>query len=197
MKKKIFLAAIFCFFSACGQKNEISERQIFAEIPAGSRNIRENIPPTKTAKIISARGFFVGEKTFLTVAHFLPRGAKIKHFSEISRDDKNDLLLLKSEKSGKKLFLAAKNPKIGAEIFECETPKSRGKIIKKTATVAENIFGETQFLKNVFFARGKFQIGESGKPLCDAKKRVVGILVAVKNGGGFLIGAEKIAKFLN
>ncbi len=196
--KIVAIATIF-LFSACTvlEKCQSPEREITAKIPTGSRNLIQDLPPTSEEKIISAWGFFVGKNEFLTVSHFLPKGAIIQNFTEKQRDSEQDLLLLGSSACGEIPDRAEKNPEKGEEIFDCTTGKFRGKVEKKENTIAENALGETTFLEGLFFVSGDFASGESGKPFCNEKKEVLGILVAKNETGGFLRGIMDITKFLH
>lgn len=190
-----FFVGMFLLIAGCAYP--VSEVDITAKIPAGSRNIASETTPTATESMSHARGFFLEKNMVLTVAHAVPNGAKLdSDFLEKKRDDTADLLLLTSQTPGTPLILTENNPSLGTEIFDCEHEWFRGKIKSITSTVAENAFGDTALLENLFFVHGDFYSGESGKPFCDQNRKVLGILVAIRGNDGFLRGAKEIKKFL-
>jgi len=198
LKKIVASAAIF-LFSGCQSPEDClpSETSLSGIIPAGSRNIQQNTPPTDHEEIIRASGFFIENNIILTVSHALPRGILVKNLAEKKRDDENDLLLLESKKCGNTLPVATQIPKTGEEIFDCTTNDARGTMKSIQNTGAENAFGETTLLKNLLFISGNFALGESGKPFCNEQKEVIGILVARNENGGFLRSAEEITIFFH
>ena len=113
------------------------------------------------------------------------------------RDDKDDLLLLKTEKCGTPLARSKKDPQKGEKVLDCNTHQERGIFEEPRITVAENAFGETALLKDLLFVSGNFSRGESGSPFCNEQKEVWGILVARNEDGGFFRSAEQIAEFLH
>jgi len=190
-----FLAIIFLlFFAACNsQENTVSKEFC----PKSILEISATLPQKEGMRTLYSQGFFIEKNTLLTVSHGIPPNAS-SIFTIQKRNEKKELLLLKSPFCGSPLLLSSQPLIIGSEIFDCQSQEKRGVINRFSSAISSRPLssGEKQ-IKNLAALTGIFSPGESGRPFCDQKGAVLGILVAVSQREGFLIPHDTISSFLS
>lgn len=191
-----FLASTFflLFFAACNSQENITPEEFCQK---SILEISANLPQKEGIRTLYSQGFFVKKNTLLTVSHAIPPNAS-SIFKVQKRDEKRELLLLKSPFCGSPLPLSSDPLLIGSKIFDCQSQEKRGIIDRFSSAVSSLPLasGEKQ-MKNLAALTGTFFPGESGRPFCDQKGAVLGILVAVSRQEGFLIPHNVISSFLS
>lgn len=208
MRRELWLSS-FCFLIFLGgcTSSEISqnikcphtyEREIVATLPEGWGNIEtgENGNPPF---ITNAHGVFIEKNLLLTVSHALPAAGIAEGITPLFRDEKSELLLVKTEECGTPLSLIKSHMQKEENIFFCDTLLPAGTIKDEGIATfsASPVSSYVKILEGVLEIEGEFSSGDSGKGFCNAQRELVGILVSANEERGFLLPAEKIVDFLS
>ena len=173
------------------------EVELMALLPKHAVNMAQNEKKI-SARFVRSFGIFIQKNTVLTVSHALPKNAHLEHFSVQKNDEKNELLLLRSEQCGFPVPLAKKNATINEEVFWCRDGKKAGKIIEENIeTYAKFPLGASgKRLTALQKMQGNVQTGDSGRGICNEQGALLGMVVATDTEGAFLIPVAKIIDFL-
>ncbi|QQS59338.1 hypothetical protein IPN35_00395 [Candidatus Peregrinibacteria bacterium] len=133
-------------------------------------------------KKIEGTGVYIDRYTVLTVNHLLSSGSILPGYDVLEQFPQEDLALLKTEKCGVPLIISSDLASSEVDFSPCEQKFSSKKESEDIVSSGSKdpITGETKIFSGLREISGKYPWATSGMPLCNAKKELIALVVAVR-----------------
>ena len=187
--KWLWLSCLLLLSSCSNLTDNCSQASIIklrTNIPIGAIDLTTG--ETVTAKRITVWGFYLKPNLVVMPLHgVLPSDSRI-----LKIDKSNDLAWLKMPACAQPLPLAPVRAKNLSLLQVCGQDKTATITALNQEIIAANWHGAPVKISGLIKVDGNWSMGDSGLPLCNQKKQVVGILTAIDEEFAYLKPSTKL-----